>query len=128
MSKIRTLVAHNNEEIRKTIVDSISTLDYVQVIATAKDGIETYNKIIDLKPEVVFSEYNYSNMSGLELMRKTKEKLQDKFPIFNTIGQIPENELKEAISITGDKLNAFVRQPYDGRVVEIIKAYKEDNK
>ena len=112
---------------RKTIVDSVNTLDYVEVVGTAKDGVETYNKIIDLKPEVVFTKYNYSNMPGLELMRKTKEKLKEHFPSFNTIGQIPENELKEAISITGEKLNAFVRQPYDGEAVEIMKAYKEYN-
>ena len=127
MRKIRTLVAHNNEDVRKTIVDSISTLDYVEVVATAKDGIETYDKIVKLKPEIVFSEYNYNNMSGLELIRKVKEKLKDRFPNFNTIGQIPENELKEAIAIIGDRLNAFVRQPYNERVIEIIKAYKEHN-
>ena len=59
MIKIRTVVAHNNEEIRNIIVNSISILEYVEVVGTATDGIETYNKIVELKPEIVFSEYNY---------------------------------------------------------------------
>lgn len=125
MDKIRTIVAHNNEEIRNTIVKSISDLEYVDVVGTAADGIETYNKIVELKPEIVFSKYNYNNMRGLELIRKTKEKLQEKFPSFNTIGKIPDSELMEAINITGDKLNACVEQPYDGTAKEIIKAYKQ---
>ena len=85
MEKIRTVVAHNDEEIRNAIINSISNLEYIEVVGTASDGIDAYNKIVDLKPEIVFSKYNYNDMSGLELIKKTKEKLQDNFPSFNTI-------------------------------------------
>ena len=64
-------------------------------------------------------------MSGLELIRKTKEKLQDQFPSFSTIGEIPDNELMEVINITDNKLNACVREPYAGTAKDIIEAYKE---
>ena len=78
-----------------------------------------------LKPEMVFAEYNFSDMPGLELIKKTKEELQDNFPSFNTIGEIPDNELMEAINITGDKINACVMKPYDYNAKDIAKAYKE---
>lgn len=123
--KIRIIVAHNDEDIRISIVNSISSLDYTNVVGVACDGIDAYNKIVNLKPEVVFSKYNYSNMTGLELIRKTKEILKDDFPSFNTIGEIPDNELMEAINITDNKLNACVREPYDGTAKDIIEAYKE---
>lgn len=125
MKKIKILIAHNDKEIINTIADSIGNLEYVDIVGTASDGVETYNKIVDLKPEIVFSKYNYSNMSGLELMKKTKEKLQEQFPSFNTIGEIPDNELMEAIDITGNKLNAYVKYPYDDSARNIIEAYKE---
>ena len=125
MEKIRTIVAHTDDEIRNIIVNSINDLEYVDIVGTASDGIETYNKIVELQPEIVFSKYNYNNMTGLELIRKTKEKLQENFPSFNTIGEIPDNELMEAINLTGNKLNACVRHPYDGTAKDIIKAYKE---
>ncbi len=125
MEKIRTVVAHNDENIRNSIINSISNLEYIEVVGTASDGIDAYNKIVELKPEIVFSKYNYNNMPGLELIKKTKEKLQDSFPSFNTIGEIPDNELMEAIHITGNKLNACVIQPYDGSAKDIVKAYKE---
>ena len=123
MKKIRTVIAHNNENIRNAIINSISDLDYVEIVGTASDGIEAYNKIVNLKPEIVFSKYDFSDMSGIELVTKAKEKLQGEFPSFNTIGEIPDDELMETVKITGDKLNACVRQPYDAK--EIVKSYKE---
>lgn len=125
VQKIRIIVAHNDNDIRNSIVNSISSLDYTNVVGVACDGIDAYNKIVNLKPEVVFSKYNYSNMTGLELIRKTKETLKDDFPSFNTIGEIPDNELMEAINITDNKLNACVREPYAGTARDIIEAYKE---
>lgn len=124
-NKIRTFIAHNNLGIQQTIIDSIKKLPYVEIIGTATDGIDTYNKIVELEPELVFSKYNFDNMSGLELVLKTKEKLQERFPVFNTIGEIPDNELMQILNITGDKLNADVTEPYAESASEIIEAYKE---
>lgn len=124
-SRIKVLVAHNSERIRNAIVNSISGLGYIDVVGTASNGIDTYNQIVGLKPEMVFAEYNFSDMPGLELIKKTKEELQDNFPSFNTIGEIPDNELMEAINITGDKINACVMKPYDYNAKDIAKAYKE---
>lgn len=124
-NKIRTFIAHNNLGIQQTIIDSIKKLPYVEIIGTATDGIDTYNKIVELEPELVFSKYNFDNMSGLELVSKTKEKLQERFPVFNTIGEIPDNELMQILNITGDKLNADVTEPYAESASEIIEAYKE---
>lgn len=123
-NKIRTFIAHSNENVRSAIINSIKNLTYVDVIGTASTGLETYNKIIDLKPEIVFAEYNFENMSGLDLVTKVKEKLQDKFPVFNTIGEIPDNELMKVINITGNKLNADVTDPYSS-VATILEEYKQ---
>ena len=48
MKKIRTLIAHNDVNITNDIVKAIENSKYVDVVGTAKDGKETYNKIIDL--------------------------------------------------------------------------------
>lgn len=125
MEKIRTVVAHNNEEIRKAIIDSIKGLDYIDIVGTASDGANTYKTIVDLKPDMVFSKYDFSDMPGIELVTKTKEKLKGDFPSFNTIGEIPDNELMQVINITDKRLNACVRPPNYGAVKDIVEAYKE---
>lgn len=125
--RIRTLVAHNDEKIRNAIVESIKGLDYVEVIGTAIDGIETYNKIVELRPEMVFSKYNFENMNGLDLMRKSEESLEKDLPVFNIIvDKIPDSELKEALDITNNGINALVRAPYNDRAIEIMEVYKNN--
>lgn len=125
MSKIRILVAHNDEEIRNTIVNSISKLDYVDVVGITSEGKETYNKIVELKPEMVFSKYNFDNMNGLDLIKKSKEVLEKELPIFNIIvDEISDKELKETLNISNNKINALVRKPYNDRAVEIMEVYK----
>lgn len=121
MKKIKAFVLHNNDEIRNSIVNSINNLGYIDLVGTATNNNEAYEKIIGLKPDVVFATYN------LDLIKKTKETLKDQFPSFNTIGEIPDSELMETVNITGSKLNAAVRPPYDVSVKNILKAaYKEN--
>ncbi len=125
MEKIRAVIAHDNEKIRNNIISSMKDLDYVEVVGVATSGIDTYNKMIELKPEIVFSKYNYSDISGMELMEKTKEQLKEEFPTFNLIGDISNNEILKVMKLTERRLNAFVRPPDYSSVKEILQAYRE---
>ena len=126
MKKIRTLVAHNDKIIKNEIINSIKDLDFVEIVGTAVEGIETYNKIIDLKPEMVFTSYIFENMNGLEIIKKAKQELNNNLPVFNIIGQnINETELKEMIKLSGNKLNALINEPCKERTINIIKEYNE---
>lgn len=94
---------------KDTIVNTIGNLNYVEIIGIAKDGVETYNKIVELKPGIVFSKFNFENMNGLDLMKSTKETLQKDLPIFNIIeDKIPDNELRGALNITNHKTNFII--------------------
>lgn len=72
--KIKTLIAIDNADLRNEIVNKIKELEYIDIIGTAGDGIETYNKIVNLKPEIVFAQYNLENMSGYDHYKKFKRK------------------------------------------------------
>ena len=125
MSKIKTLIAHNDIKITNDIIDSIKGLDYVEIIGTAVNGKETYNQIVNLKPDIVFTKYNMGEMNSIEIMKLSKEKLDNNIPIFNIIGdEIPDNELKQAIDIVGKKLNALIKEPYEDRITDILNDYK----
>ena len=125
MSKIKTLIAHNDIKITNDIIDSIKDLDYVEIVGTAVNGKETYNQIVNLKPDIVFTKYNMGEMNSIEIMKLSKEKLDNNITIFNIIGdEIPDNELKEAIDIVGKKLNALIKEPYEDRITDILNDYK----
>ncbi len=127
MKKIRTLIAHNDVNITNDIVKAIENLEYVDIVGTAKDGKETYNKIIDLKPEMVFAKYNMENMNGFEIAKSSKEKLENNVPIFNMIidNNVKEEEIDKVYDMIGNKLNSLITEPISNNIVNIINDYKE---
>lgn len=133
MGKIRTLIAHDDLNVTNDIINTMNNLDYVEIVGTAVNGTETYNKIIDLKPEIVFAKIDMDSMSSIELMKKSKEDLQDNIPIFNFITKrdVSSEYIKEAYSIIGRKLNPFVEEPINkleiNSIMKNYKEYKEEN-
>lgn len=68
---LKILIADDEKMIR----DSISTLiDWkkldVELIGTARNGIEAYNMILDKYPEIVLTDIKMPGLSGLELIRR----------------------------------------------------------
>ena len=127
MKKIRTLIAHNDVNITNDIVKAIENLEYVDIVGTANDGKETYNKIIDLKPEMVFAKYNMENLNGFEIDKSSKEKLENNVPIFNMIidNNVKEEEIDKVYDMIGNKLNSLITEPISNNIVNIINDYKE---
>ena len=71
--RIRTLIAHDDEKIRNNLIELLKRLDYVDVIGVATDGNDAYNKIVNLKPEMVFAQYDMHDINGLEVAIKAKK-------------------------------------------------------
>lgn len=126
MRKIKALVAYNTEAERSQIVNAINNLSYAEVIGVAADGIDTYNKIVDLQPEIVFSKYNLGDMNGLDIVKKSKEKLDYKMPIFNFItNNISNEDYNQVINLAGNKINAFIPENDSKKIVNILKDFNE---
>ena len=127
--KIRTLIAHNDINITNRIVDAIKKLDFVDVVGTAKDGTETYQKIVELKPEMIFTKYAMDNMNGLDIVKSSKEKLESNIPVFNMIidNKVQENEIDEMYDIIGKKLNSLITgsDNISNNIVDIINQYND---
>lgn len=126
MKKIKAFVTYKDNSIRDSIINTMKTLDFVDIVGTAIDGNETYNKIIELEPEMVFAEFSMSDMNGIELIKKSKEKLADKTPMFNIIGNnILYEELEKNSNIIGDNLNALIDTDNHDKIIKVLKEYKE---
>ena len=124
--KIRTIVAYDDEDVANNIVNFIKPLDYVEIVAKPLNGIDTYNKIVELKPEMVFTKFNMSDMNGIDIMRESKHQLEEKIPIFNIIvDNITEKDIDTAYDIVGNKLNALVDGIDQERILNILEQYKE---
>lgn len=132
MRKIRTLIAHDDSNVTNNILNTMKDLEYVEIVGTAINGAETYNKIVDLKPEVVFAKIDMDNMSGMEIIKKSKEDLKENVPVFNLISskEVSEEYMKEAYNVIGRNLNSFVTEPVNtieiDNIMENYREYKEN--
>ena len=126
--KIRTIVAHNEDNVKEKIIDILNRRGDVEVVATAESAEDTYNKIIELKPEMVFTKYDFgTDINGLDIVKKSTETLEDNTPVFNiiTTTDIPEKEMIETIKISGNKMNTIISEQTEERYNGIIEDYKE---
>lgn len=68
--KIRVLVADDSALMRKIISDVINSDPGLEVLATAKNGQEAYEKVIALKPDVVTMDVEMPVMDGLTTLER----------------------------------------------------------
>ena len=54
IDKIRVLVSYNDNTVLNRLINTINKLNYAKVVATASNTTDTYNKIIESKPDMVF--------------------------------------------------------------------------
>lgn len=130
MNKIKTLIAYDNEEIKNRLFNILNGITDVEVVATTNNAQDTYYKIIEHKPEMVFAKYDFgTEMNGLDIIKQSKEALKDNVPAFNFIAtDIPKDEFLEAKRIIGDKMNTIIREENPTRITGIIEDYKEYKK
>lgn len=130
INKIKTLIAYDDDEIKDKIVNILNGIKDVEIVATSKSPEDTYNKIIKFKPEMVFAKYDFgTNMNGLDIIKQSKEALNDNVPAFNFIAtDIPKEDFLEAKRIIGDKMNTIIREQNPVRYTGIIEDYKEYKK
>lgn len=130
INRIKTLIAYDDDAIKDKIVNILNGIKDVEIVATSKSPEDTYNKIIKFKPEMVFAKYDFgTNMNGLDIIKQSKEALNDNVPAFNFIAtDIPKEDFLEAKRIIGDKMNTIIREQSPVRYTGIIEDYKEYKK
>ena len=104
-----------------TIIDW-NTLD-IQLIGTAKDGIEAYNIILDEYPDIVLTDIKMPALSGIELIAKIHEiNPQTQFIILSGYGEF--EYAKKAMQY-GVK-HYLLKPCNEMQIVDSIKNIKKD--
>lgn len=106
----KLLVVDDNEEIRNILVDIFSPLYAVE---TASDGLEGYEKVRVMQPDLVISDIMMPGMPGTELCAKIKNNIETcHIPVvLLTALSAPEREL-EGLRIGAD---CYVVKPFNMR-------------
>ena len=72
MEKIKIIIADDNLEFVSTFVNFLEEQDDMEVIATAKDGLEAYDKVIEMKPDVLLLDVIMPHLDGIGVLEKLK--------------------------------------------------------
>lgn len=106
----KLLVVDDNEEIRNILVDIFSPM---YIVETACDGLEGYEKVRVMQPDLVISDIMMPGMPGTELCAKIKNNIETcHIPVvLLTALSAPEREL-EGLRIGAD---CYVVKPFNMR-------------
>lgn len=71
---IRLLIVDDSAFMRKIISDMASEMDDVEVVGTARDGIDALDSIERLKPDIVTLDVEMPRLNGIETLKEIKKK------------------------------------------------------
>ena len=118
--KIKILIADDNTDFVSTVVTYLSAQEDVEIVGTAKDGIEAYNKIVECQPTVVLLDVIMPHLDGLGVLEKLVM-TNSKLPIcimLSAVGQ--DNVTSKAINLGAEY---YILKPFKMDV--LIKRIRE---
>lgn len=114
MEKIKVLLADDMEIISQMLQKTLTKRDDIEVIYMAKDGEEEYNKIIELQPDLVFTDNQMPKMNGIDVIEK----------IYNS----DMNNKPKFVLVTGDRDYALFNRAYSSGTILVINKPVDDRK
>ncbi|AXK71514.1 DNA-binding response regulator [Lysobacter sp. TY2-98] len=91
---IRILIADDHTLVRESLVGLLQAEGDVQVVAQAADGIETVEKAIAVRPDVVVADLSMPRLGGIEVVRRLREALPQTRVLVLTMHQEDEYVLQ----------------------------------
>jgi DNA-binding NarL/FixJ family response regulator len=124
MTVIRVLIADDHTLVRESLVGLLQSEGDVQVVAQAADGMETVEKALAVRPEIVVADLSMPRLGGIEVVRRLREALPETRVLVLTMHQEDEYVLQAVRAgasgylvkdSAGAELLAAVRNLHAGR-------------
>lgn len=121
---LKLIIADDERIIRETISTIINWKDYdIEVVGLCRNGIETYDMILDENPDIVLTDIRMPGMDGLELIRRISgTDLNVQFIILSGYG-----EFEYAKDAMRNGVKHYLLKPCnEAQIIECIQQCKED--
>jgi DNA-binding NarL/FixJ family response regulator len=77
LGQVRVLIADDHTLVRESLVGLLQGDAGIVVVAQAADGLETVEKALVTRPDVVITDLSMPRLGGLEVVRRLREALPD---------------------------------------------------
>lgn len=98
---IRVLIADDHTLVRESLVGLLQGEGDVLIVAQAADGLETVEKALATRPDVVITDISMPRLNGIEVVRRLQEALPDTRVLVLTMHQEDEYVL-QAVRVGAD--------------------------
>ncbi len=110
--RFSVLIVEDNEDLRNLLFDVFSSIYKVEV---AIDGLDGWNKVREIHPDIVVSDIMMPNMSGIELCAKIKDNFDTShIPVVLLTAKTAVEHKFEGLRIGADD---YVTKPFDVKLL-----------
>lgn len=122
--KVRILVADDNLDFVSTLVTYLNTQEDMEVIATAKDGLDAYDKILDVKPDIAILDVIMPHLDGIGVLEKLNNSNLSPLPVCIMLSAVGQDRVTaQAINLGAQY---YILKPFEMDV--LIKRIREITK
>ena len=119
--KITVLIADDNSEFSATLAGYIKAEDDLELIGIARDGIEAYDMIKNIEPDIVLLDVIMPRLDGLGVLEKLNENKIEKFPMCIMLSAVGQDTITQKAINSGAQY--YIVKPFEIDV--LIKRIKE---
>ena len=109
--KVRVLVVDDSAYMRVVLKDILESDPGIEVIGTAKDGVEAIEKVRTLSPKVVLLDIQMPRMDGLEVLHRIRE--NEKTKLLPVVILTTSSEDKDRIESYKLGVNSYIVKPVE---------------
>lgn len=110
-SKVTVLIADDNYDFGATLKNYLINDDKLEIVGICRDGEEAYNKILEVKPDVVLLDVIMPHLDGIGVLEKLANTGMDKRPTVIMVSAVGQDVItQKAISLGADY---YIVKPFD---------------
>jgi YesN/AraC family two-component response regulator len=97
----RVLIADDSEAVRNALSSLIARLPGIEIVGTARNGIEALDVLRKLKPDVLTLDIRMPDMNGLQVLEEIRKEAMKPSPTIIVLTGLAEDEYKQRCTQLG---------------------------